>query len=353
MIWKILLLFTAPFFLSYFITLIVRHLANKYGIGAHPNGRTVHLKFIPCLGGLAVYLAFFIGVGIAVILFPEMRDGALRKFIGLFIGSSLVMGIGIYDDFRAATALQKFTFQIIGAIIVFYLGFKIHYISNPFGEGLDLGIFAMPVTVFWIVGMSNAINQIDGLDGLAAGVTAIVSITLIAITVSMGNMFIVFSCLILLGASLGFLRYNFNPASIFMGDTGSLFLGFLLGCLTIEEKFHTASPVSILIPLILLGIPIVDTLLKIVRRGIYGKNPLIADRDHIHHRALNRGYSHKQTVLLFYLANIILGVLAFTLIYVQPVIAAVIITFILLGILYILNNLGYVKYIFQAYRKER
>jgi UDP-GlcNAc:undecaprenyl-phosphate GlcNAc-1-phosphate transferase len=257
--------------------------------------RKVHNGAIPRLGGVGIYLAFylpFLGFlfyhnRVSNFLFSDMR-----QFLGLLICSTIILGLGIYDDIKGANARKKLIVQTITAIILFSFGFEIRSVSNPFGGSIYLGWLSLPVTVFWLVGLSNAFNLIDGIDGLASGVAFFATSTLLAVALFLGNILPSLFTAALAGATLGFLRYNFNPARIFMGDSGSLFLGFTIAAISIHGSAKAHAAVAILIPIVALGLPIIDTLLAMARRLYRGLPIPTADREHIHHKLIKHGFSH-------------------------------------------------------------
>lgn len=279
-----------------------------------PNARKVHTIPTPLLGGMAIFSSFWICLVLALFI-PVIRQslGAhLQSWPGLILGSLIIIGVGSYDDCRHISPGQKIFFQGLASSMIIASGFQIRLVSNPFGGGtLSLGWLSLPLTFLWIVGITNALNIIDGLDGLAAGVTAIAGLTIFAIAHTNRNFMAAFLSLILAGNVLGFLVYNFNPASIFLGDSGSLFLGFWLSFLSIRGAQPKAYPVlPIAVPLMVLGFPIMDTLWAVLRRlfqpglNIRLKDKIRsifkADRGHIHHRLLSRGFSHRLAVLMLY-----------------------------------------------------
>lgn len=279
------------FIASIIITPFVKKFAVKIGATDKPNARKVHQKIMPRLGGLAIYLSFLIGF---LILRPS--DEAT---LPLIIGSFIIIITGILDDLFELSAKIKFFGQILAALVVVFGGIQLEFINIPFGGQLEFGFFSLPLTILWIVGITNAINLIDGLDGLAAGVSSIALITISGMAILMGDVFVTSIGLILLGSTLGFLVYNFHPAKIFMGDTGALFLGFMISVLSLLG-FKNITIFSLIVPVIILGVPISDTFFAIIRRFVH-KQPLSApDKSHLHHCLLNLGYSHRQTVLIIY-----------------------------------------------------
>jgi len=292
------------FIASLTITPLVRKLAFKIGATDKPNHRKVHQKIMPRLGGLAIFISFLIGMAI---LRPQ--DDQIGTF-SVILGACIIVFIGILDDMYELSAKVKFIWQIMAALVVVLGGVQVDYINLPFGGGLELGVLSIPLTILWIVGITNAINLIDGLDGLAAGVSAIALITISAMALLKGDLFVLSISLILIGSTLGFLKYNFYPAKIFMGDTGALFLGFMIAVLSLLG-FKNVTMLSLVVPIIILGVPISDTLFAIIRR-VVNKQPLsVPDKSHLHHCMLRLGYSHQQTVLIIYAMAASFGLAAF------------------------------------------
>lgn len=293
--------FLLCFLAAILVTPLVKNFAIKIGATDKPNSRKVHQKVMPRLGGLAIYISFLAGF---VFLQPESP-----YLIPILLGSFVIIVTGIVDDIIELSAKWKLAGQILAAGIVIAGGVQVEFINLPFEGQLDLGWFAVPLTLLWIIGITNAINLIDGLDGLAAGVSSIVLMTLIGIAFTMGNLFVVALGVILLGSTLGFLVYNFHPAKIFMGDTGALFLGFMIAVISLLG-FKNVTLFSLLIPVIILGVPISDTLFAIIRRMV-NKTPLSApDKSHLHHCLLRLGFSHRKTVLIIYAMSSMFGLAA-------------------------------------------
>jgi UDP-GlcNAc:undecaprenyl-phosphate GlcNAc-1-phosphate transferase len=221
---------------------------------------------------------------------------------GLFVGGTAIALLGLYDDFRGAGALKKFTVQFAVAGLLYSLGFRVEQIHLPFfGAPIALGYASLPFTLLWMVGVVNAMNLIDGLDGLAGGVAFFAIATNFLLAFVRGEVLMSLMMASLAGAVLGFLIFNFNPASIFMGDTGSMFLGFVLASVSIKTSQKAGAAVAMLVPVIALGLPIMDTLLAMVRRAALGRSMFSADKEHIHHRLMSRlVMSHRRAVLLLY-----------------------------------------------------
>lgn len=285
---------------SLLATPLVSKLAFKIGAVDRPDKRKVHSRLMPRLGGLAIYLGFMIAM--------FLRGGELAQFAGLLIGGTIIVGIGVLDDIMDIPPRIKFLGQLTAAAVAVWLGVRVTVITNPFGDPFQLPVWLGAVlTVLWIAGVTNAVNLIDGLDGLAGGLASIAAVTLAVVGWKAGNEVIVLPALILAASTLGFLRYNFFPAKIFMGDSGSMFLGFALACLSVVGLAKTATVVSVFIPILILGIPIFDTLFAIIRRYVNNQPIFKADKEHLHHRLLQIGLSHRQTVLVIYAVNLVLG----------------------------------------------
>ncbi len=288
-------------------TPVVRSLAFRVGaVDVPKDNRRMHNHPIPRMGGLAIFFGFILSVLIFIPLTPELR--------GMLLGSVVIVILGILDDIFALPALPKFFVQIGAALIAVLEGNCIDFLSNPniFSQDLfwELGLLAVPITVFWIVGITNAVNLIDGLDGLACGVSTISSMTLLVIALVMEEPDVAILMGALSGACIGFLPYNLNPAKIFMGDTGSTFLGFILAVVSIQGLFKFYAIISFAVPFLMLGLPIFDTCFAILRRVSHGQSPMAPDRGHIHHRLIDMGFTQKQAVAVLYIISAILGLSA-------------------------------------------
>lgn len=286
---------------SILITPIVKKLAVKIGATDQPNYRKVHKDVMPRLGGLAIYLSFAAGT---LFFFPESK-----YTWPVLLGATIIIVTGVLDDLKELSAKVKLGGQLLAAAVVVIGGVQVEFINLPFGGQLDFGYMSIPITILWIVGITNAINLIDGLDGLAAGVSAIALLTISGMAITMGNVFVVFAGLMMLGSTVGFLVYNFYPAKIFMGDTGALFLGFMISVLSLLG-FKNVTLFSLIIPVIILGVPISDTLFAIVRRVVHRKPLSAPDKSHLHHCLLNLGYSHPESVLMIYAVSALFSLAA-------------------------------------------
>ena len=283
----------------------MKKLAKKIGaIDIPKDKRRMHTDSVPLIGGLAIFLGFLV----STVIFTEIDI----KIIAILSGALIMVMLGVFDDKYALGAKFKLMIQIIAAAIPVIAGVRIERIILPFlkSGGIEFGWLAYPITILWIVALTNAVNLIDGLDGLAAGVSAIASFSMFLIALMQGNYLIAVMCAALVGACCGFLPYNFSPASIFMGDTGSTFLGFVMASLSVLGLFKIHAIISFAVPFIAFGIPIFDTSFAIFRR-IKEHRPIMSpDRGHLHHRLVDMGFSHKQAVLIIYAICIVLGAVA-------------------------------------------
>ncbi|MBP2001796.1 UDP-GlcNAc:undecaprenyl-phosphate GlcNAc-1-phosphate transferase [Paenibacillus shirakamiensis] len=299
--------------LAFGLTPLVKRFAIKMGVVDVPNARKVHTRVMPRMGGLGIYLSFVIGLFAILPFIPdEYLTSHNMDFIWAFlVGGTMIVVMGALDDKFDLSAKLKLLIQIAAAcVVVFGFDIKIEFVNFPFSSYASVETWmSVPFTILWIVGVTNAINLIDGLDGLAAGVSAIAIGTITVMAFIMGNEVTAVLCLLLLGSILGFLYFNFHPAKIFMGDSGSLFLGFSLAMLSLLG-FKQVAIVSFLTPLILIGVPLSDTMFAIVRRWMQKKPIFSADKGHLHHCLRELGFSHRQTVLIIYGIAAFFGVLA-------------------------------------------
>ncbi len=282
--------------------------SKKEGLVDLPNERKIHKKPVSRLGGVAIWsstmLTFFL-----LVLLSYYPYGSLLS--GILLGGSLMFLLGLVDDVYNLSAKFKLFIQIAIVTIVYLLGVKIDTIINPFGGVFELGWLSYPITLLWIVGICNAVNFIDGVDGLAGSVITVNSITLAIVAVSMtpSNSISALIAFILAGSMLAFLAYNFNPAKIFMGDSGALFAGFLLASLSITGVMKTAT-LAIFLPFVVLAVPIMDITFSSLRRILKGTSPFVADAEHIHHKLLKAGFSQNKTVAILTLVAIVGGAIA-------------------------------------------
>lgn len=292
--------------MSLIATPIVRKLAFKIGaVDVPKDDRRVHKKAMPLMGGLAIFAA----VIISVLIFLPLD----KTTFSILIGGTLIVISGIIDDLKDMSPKVKLFFQILAGVVLILGGIKVDFITNPFTSNsslLYLRWLSIPITLFWVVGITNTLNLIDGLDGLAAGVAMISSLSLMLVASKFGYGEITILSAIVAGSCLGFLPFNFNPAKIFMGDTGALFLGFMLAAISIEGVMKSVATIAVIVPILILGVPIFDTTFAIFRRLLNGQSIMAADKGHLHHRLLNKGFSQKKTVLILYGISSIFGLFA-------------------------------------------
>lgn len=302
---KYIFIFFIAATVAWIFTPIAVKLAHKIGAIDIPNdARRVHSKPIPRLGGIAIYLGTVISI---VIMLPFSME-----ITGMLIGATFILITGVVDDIFKLSPGAKLICQTVSASILYFFGIRIHFVGIPFGDGYLYfpWVISMIVTIIWVVGITNTINLIDGLDGLAAGVAAIASLSLSYIAYMNHRPEIALITIAIAGGSLGFLPFNFNPAKIFMGDGGSLFLGFMLSAVSIAGTMKGAAAIATVIPVLVLGLPIFDTAFAIYRRVSSGKPIMEADKGHLHHRILSKGMDQKRTVIVLYALSGILGVAA-------------------------------------------
>jgi UDP-GlcNAc:undecaprenyl-phosphate GlcNAc-1-phosphate transferase len=360
---KYLIVFLISLISSLVFTPLVRSVSRRLGAFDLPGERKVHCKPIPRLGGFSIYVTFNLILIIAsqVDLFFFPIDFLEKiNFPWLFVASTIIFGIGATDDLHRIPPAAKFFFQIVAGVIVALTCCKIDVISLPFAS-IQLGIWSIPVTVLWVVAITNAINLLDGLDGLAAGTSFIVCLAMFGISLLNQDIGIALTSIILAGSILGFLRYNFHPASIFLGDSGAYFLGFVLSVFPLLGGLKGTTTFAILIPILALGLPIIDTGLSMLRRLLKslhilevdpdknvvkfffldGWSVFKADRNHIHHRLLEMGFTQRKAVILLYVISLILGLLSFSSIYFKNINYALFLTTIGIASYIGVRKLGY------------
>jgi UDP-GlcNAc:undecaprenyl-phosphate GlcNAc-1-phosphate transferase len=299
------------YFFSYFVVSLVlalalvpfmRPLSFRVGAVDKATERRVHSGVVPRLGGIGIYFAFVIPL--VFFLTRGKWDVFHEEMVGILLGSTIIFLTGVYDDIRGVRIRYKLFAEILAAMAVYAWGIRITVISNPFGAPIDLGWISLPATVLWIIVITNAVNLIDGLDGLAAGTVIFISATLFSLSASNTHLQLVY--VILAGSLLGFLRYNFPPASIFMGDSGSLFLGFFLGSLSIISSHKATAIATLMIPIFAFSLPLMDMFYAVLRRFYRGMPLGEADKEHIHHKLLDRGLSRRKVLLILYSLNVLI-----------------------------------------------
>jgi len=304
---RIFLTILVGFIISFAATPIVKSFAEKVGAIDMPGeARRVHNHPIPRMGGLAIFLGFLL----SVLLFVPMS----RPLEGVLLGSVIIVATGAVDDVVSLKAWVKLLLQITAACVAVYYGVRIEVLGNlnifSSNDYVTLASWSVPITVLWIVGITNSVNLIDGLDGLAVGVSTISSLTMLVIALLVADSSVAVVLAALVGACIGFMPYNLNPAKIFMGDTGSLLLGYVLATMSVLGLFKFYALVSFAVPVLAIAVPLFDTIFAFFRRLIHGQNPMHPDRGHFHHRLIDMGLSQKQAVAVLYTISAILGLAA-------------------------------------------
>ena len=314
--------------------------ARRTGALDKPDARKVHVRPIPRIGGIGIYAAFMVSI-LVQLTFVDLAPEYMTSLIGLMVGGTIIVAIGIIDDYCDLPAKVKLLGQIIAAAVV-VIGFdvRIDVITDPLGDYIYLEFLAIPATIFWIVGLTNTVNLIDGLDGLAAGVSSIAALTIFLVAMQEGIPPVAMVTIALAGAAMGFLYYNFNPARIFMGDTGSMFLGFMLAGISVVGAVKSAATIALIVPILALGLPILDTTFAIVRRARNHRPIFKPDKGHLHHRLLAHGFSQKQAVLLMYVVSALFGLCALALTAVSIQAAALIILLVAVAVFVGARKLG-------------
>ena len=344
-----LLVFALSLALSFVLTRQVRNLAVKRGWLALPRvDRHVHASPLPRLGGVAIFCAFLLSLAVALILnsrFQSLRPGfSARSVLTILLPGALIFLLGIYDDVRTLGAYFKFGIQAIAAIVLFLGGLRISDLPMLFGTHQFPWFVGLPLTVLWVLAITNAFNLIDGLDGLAAGSALFSTLVVFAIALVSQSSLIALMTVALAGAIVGFLRFNFNPATIFMGDCGSLFIGFLLSALALQGAQKAPTIVAVAIPVVSFGLPILETALSVLRRLISGRPIFTADREHIHHKLLQRGLSHRQVVIVLYGVSALFGLLSLFLLWPTGSSVGLVLAVLGSGIWMGVQHLGYLEF---------
>jgi UDP-GlcNAc:undecaprenyl-phosphate GlcNAc-1-phosphate transferase len=342
-------LFFVSLFAAFILTRSVRDFANAHGWVAAPSqDRHLHARPLPRLGGVAIFLAFTLAMGVTALWLKSHPDAHrpqfLRSMLTILAPATLVFLLGIYDDLCGIGPYVKFSVQAIAATMLFAGGLRIVNIPVIFGDRALPWFVGLPLTIFWVWAITNAFNLIDGLDGLAAG-SALFS-TLVALVVAMlsGSWLIMVMTIALAGAILGFLRYNFNPATIFLGDSGSLFIGFLLSALALYGAQKAPTIVAVAIPIVSFGLPILETTLSILRRLISGRPIFTADREHIHHKLLQHGLTHRQVVVVLYAVSAVFAMLSLFLLWPTGSSLGLVLAVLGIGIWIGVQHLGYLEF---------
>ncbi|RWX52039.1 UDP-GlcNAc:undecaprenyl-phosphate GlcNAc-1-phosphate transferase [Candidatus Electrothrix marina] len=340
----ILFIFVAACLVSLVLTPAVRQLALHFDLTDKPSARKMQSRNIPRIGGIALFCSFFLPFLFLLVFFRQslaaqelFADSGILCFV---TGAVLIFLLGLLDDIRDLSFLFKIFGQLLIAIFVYSCGFQITTVTTPFGADFSIGFLSLPLTVFWFLLVINAINLIDGLDGLAAGICLFVSLSMLFVCIVNGRLTAAFAFAALAGALVGFLRYNFYPASIFMGDSGSYFLGYCLAALSIGGTIKGQVATAMLIPIIALGVPLMDTLWAPLRRFINGQSMFQPDNKHIHHRLVKLGFTHRRAVLTLYVLTVLLGISSMLLVHAQNDISALILFVLGFGLVGLLRYLS-------------
>jgi UDP-GlcNAc:undecaprenyl-phosphate/decaprenyl-phosphate GlcNAc-1-phosphate transferase len=306
-------------------------LSKKLNLVDVPHERGVHKEIIPSAGGLA----FALPVIIIQFILAKLLPGYKSYFFQLGFGGLAITFLGFLDDKKQFTAKYKLLFQILIIVTVYYFGLKIELLTNPFGSAIHLGILSFPFTIIWFLVVINAFNLIDGMDGLAAGIAVIVLMVLFAVSIEKSNQLVILLSLTMIGSLLAFLKFNFYPAKIFMGDTGSLFIGFNIAAVAAAgtAQFKGITAITLIIPIITLVIPLLDVTASVFRRIKRKKNIFQADKEHLHHLMLDMGFSQKAVAIIGYVITLLFGLIAFGFSFSSKEILLVILIFLIILIL--------------------
>ncbi len=340
--------FVAALLLSFVLTKLVRDVAIGRGwVAAPAHARHLHDHALPRLGGIAIVFSFLIATGAALLAGRFLLPGgglALRPLLTILPPAILIFFLGVYDDVRTVGACFKFFVQAIAGAMLFGGGLRILDLPILFGTHHFSWFTGLPLTILWVIAITNAFNLIDGLDGLAAG-SALFSTLVVFVVALLGNLSLIsLIALALAGAILGFLRYNFNPATIFLGDCGSQFIGFMLSALALYGAQKAPTIIAVAIPVVSFGLPILETLLSVARRFIGGRPVFTADREHIHHKLLQRGMSHRQVVIVLYGVSAIFALLSLFLLWPTGSTLGLVLAVLGTGIWIGVQHLGYLEF---------
>ena len=344
-----LIAFGISLLFSFVLTWCVRNVAMGRGWVAPPiQDRDLHETALPRLGGVPIFLSFLVTVGLLLLAslhFPALGAGiSLRTLLTVLVPATLIFLLGLYDDIHSLGPYTKFTVQGVAAIILFAGGLRILDLPVLFGARHLAWYISLPITVVWVIGLTNAFNLIDGLDGLSAGSALFSTFVVFVVAISSGTSSMSLLTIALAGAILGFLRFNFNPATIFLGDCGSLFIGFMLSALALAGSQKAPTVIAVAIPVVSFGLPILETTLSVLRRLIGGRPLFTADREHIHHKLLQRGMSPRQVVIALYAVSAIFALLSLFLLWPERNTLGLVLVVIGLGIWFGVQHLGYLEF---------
>lgn len=338
-----LVLAGSAFLITLAVTPAVIVAARRLGIVDRPGPRRIHTSPIPTAGGMAMAVAV-LGVAWGARLVSDAARTTLpvRPLVGITIAAVIVVLLGVVDDARGVRPWGKLLGEALAGWVLWAHGLGIPLISNPFGEAFQTGILDLPLTLIWVLVVVNAINLIDGIDGLASGAVFIAAVTMWFVGRTNGDFYVMFVTAIITGATFGFLRYNFPPARVFMGDTGSGFLGLLLAAVALLENSKGSAAITLLFPLVALAVPISDSVIAAVRRIVGGRSPFHADSEHIHHRLIRIGLSQRHVLYVLWFLCAYSGVMAIVLATLPPGYAALLAVFLALGVLLAFRGLSFI-----------
>ena len=344
-----LVLAGAAFLIAFALTPLVMLVARRLGIVDRPGPRRIHTKPIPTAGGLAMAVAV-LGVAWGARLFSSAARDTLevRPFVGITLAAGIMILLGVIDDIKALNPWWKIAGEVAAACVLYAYGLGIPLLTNPFGDAIATGPFDLLLTIVWVLIVVNAINLIDGIDGLASGAVFIAAVTLWFVGRTNGDFYVMFIASTIIGATFGFLRYNFPPAKVFMGDTGSGFLGLLLAAVALLENRKGTAAITLLFPLVALLVPISDSVIAFVRRAIGGQSVFRADSDHIHHRLLRIGLSHRHVVYVMWFLCAYCGVMAVVLATLPPGYAMLLAVFLAFGVFFAFRGLDFIDRVLAA-----
>ncbi|ACV22487.1 glycosyltransferase family 4 protein [Slackia heliotrinireducens] len=358
----LLLLMAVAFLVTYVMVPVVKRLAFRLNAIDYPGYRRVNKTPIPRMGGLAMYTGVMAALLVEFIgeqfldwnVFYQSAFTLSVFYPGVVLGFTAIVITGVIDDVKALRPFHKMIGQIIAAVILVASGILLESIKNPFGAGfITFGWFAYPLTVLYLMAFMNVINLIDGLDGLAAGITAIATFTLFLVALGKFRMETAMFCVVTLGVTLAFLRYNFNPASIFMGDSGSLFLGTMLGVISLLGVIRSSTVVVLAASLIIAAIPIMDSVVAVIRRVLAHQPIQQADAKHLHHKLLREGYSMRTSVLILYAWTAFLAIGAFAISNTAGMLVFVVFVILAIGSFMIVWRLGILEPVLRHYYNKR
>jgi len=342
-------IFGFSLFLSFILTLYVRNAARARGwVSAPSSERHLHRAPLPRLGGVAIFLAFLLSLGAAVAiasLRPDLYFGlSTRVLTTILVPGFLIFLLGLYDDIRSVSPTFKFAVQAAAGAMLWLGGLRILEIPVLFGSYHLPWFVGLSLTIVWVLGITNAFNLIDGLDGLAAGSALFSTLVVFVVALLTQSSLVALLTVALTGAILGFLRFNFNPATIFLGDSGSLFIGFMLSALALEGTQKAPTVIAVAIPVVSFGLPILETSLSVLRRLIGGRPVFTADREHIHHKLLQMGLSHRQVVIVLYAVSAVFGLLSLFLLWPTGSSLGLVLAVLGTGVWLGVQHLGYLEF---------